>query len=87
MFPKEFINQVSTIVIIRTSLEEDHINLRLENIKSSFPDRHPYEDSEYPPTLRLETQSGYAEQWLKEVGFDGRLAEIVGEDYVDSVVI
>jgi hypothetical protein len=83
MFPKEFINQVSTIVIIRTNPEEDHINIRLENIKSSFP----YEGSEYHPTLRLETQKGYAEQWLKEVGFDGRLAEIVGEDYIESVVI
>ena len=82
MFPKEFVNQVSTIVIIKTNPEEDHIHIRLQNIKSSFPDT-----DEYTPTLRLETQSGYAEQWLKDVGFDGRLAEIIGEDYVESVLI
>jgi hypothetical protein len=67
---------VTKVTIVRRAGYTDQVYFRLEG-PSPFPEMEAEKPGNYPPNCSVEVRRGYAEEWLRGMGFDPSKVELI----------
>lgn len=78
---------IDSIYIIRHEFGTDQIHFEVNTLPTPYPELDRQEPGMHPAVFKLHCRRGYAEEWLKEAGFEGRDVDLITKTGKTTITI